>query len=178
LPNISPARDKPSLYVQSIIAAAAIATLLIVTYQMVVQSRAWITVKGAELGEIKEGQPITAKIVFRNSGKTPALDVSIYNNINLFGQIVPDPMPYGHYAGRASKSVIGPDSDFGNFITKKEILTTQYLQAIANRKANIYVYGRVDYRDIFNCKRSTEYCMVNKVGTLNFDACERNNNAN
>lgn len=178
LPDISPVRDKPSLYVQSIIAAAAIATFLVIAYQMVLQSRAWITIKGAEIVEIKEGQPITAKIVFRNSGKSPALEVTIYNNINLYGQQVPDPMPYGHYSGRGSKSVIGPDSDFGSFITKKEILTMQELQAIRHHKAAIYVYGRVDYRDIFHCQRTTEYCMVNKFGTLNFDACEKNNIAN
>ena len=178
LSDSSSVRDKPALYIQSIIAAAAIATFLIIIYQMIVQARAWVTVKGAELVTIKEGQPITAKIVFRNSGKTPAMDVTIYNNINLFSQPIPDPMPHVTYAGNISKAVIGPDSDFGNIITKKEILSSQDFQAILHRKADIYIYGRVDYRDIFNFHRTTEYCLVNKVGTLNFDACEKHNTAN
>jgi hypothetical protein len=165
-------------YIQAVIATAAILSFLLIAYQMIVSTRAWITVKGAELIELKEGQPITAKIIFRNSGKSPALEVSVYNNINLYGQKVPDPMPYGHYAGHLSKSVTGPDSDFGNFITKKEILTPQELEAIIHHKAAIYVYGRIEYRDIFHCRRTTEYCMVNKYGTLNFDACEKNNTAN
>lgn len=178
LSKVSHVRDKLALYIQFIIAVAALATLLVITYQMTVQSRAWVTVKGAELAEIKEGQQITAKIIFRNSGKTPAMEVAIYNNINLFGQVVPDPMPNGTYDGRISKAVIGPDSDFGSFITEKEILTAQELQEIVHRKANIYLYGRVDYRDIFHCQRYTEYCLVNKIGTLNFDACEKHNIAN
>ncbi|MGD0022132.1 MAG: hypothetical protein ABSC54_07495 [Smithellaceae bacterium] len=177
-PNISPMRDKLMLYTQIAIAFISFCALVVIAYQMTVQSRAWVTVKGAELRGIKEGQPITAKLVFHNSGKTPAMEVTIYNNINLFGQTVPDPMPYGSYVGHISKAVIGPDSDFGSFITKKEILTIQDIQAIVHRKANIYVYGRVDYRDIFHCQRYTEYCLVNKVGTLDFDVCEKHNTAN
>ena len=178
LSDISPVRDKPMFYTQIAIAVISFFALIVIAYQMTVQSRAWVTVKGAELSEIKEGQPIMAKIVFRNSGKTPALDVTIYNNINLFSQPIPDPMPYGTYAANISKAVIGPDSDFGNIITKKEILSSQDFQAILHCKADIYIYGRVDYRDIFNFHRTTEYCLVNKVGTLNFDACEKHNNAN
>jgi len=164
--------------IQAIIAVAAIATLLIIFYQMVIQTRAWITVKGVELSLIKEGQPVKAQIVFRNSGKSPALDVVICNNINIYKIPPPDPMPYGGYDGPTSRGVIGPDSDVSNFISKKEKLSSQELRAILHRKAAIYVYGHVEYRDIFRCKRNTEYCFVNKPGTLNFDACPNNNNAN
>lgn len=173
--DLSSVRDKPMFYTQIAIILISVGTLLVIAYQMTVQSRAWVTVKGAEIIELKEGKPVTAKIIFRNSGQTPALDVTIRSNINIFGQSLPDPMPYIGYTGLTSRTVIGPDIEVGSIITKKEILTTQEAQAILHRKAAIYVYGRVDYRDIFNYKRFTEYCMVNKAGTLNFDACEKNN---
>jgi hypothetical protein len=170
--------DKCALYIQFIIAVAAIGTLLIVIYQMVVQTRAWITVKGAEIVEIKENKPITAKVVLINSGKSPALDTTIHSNINIYYNPIPDPLPYGNSKGPVAHSVLGPDNTFGSFITKKEDLSSQELQGILDNKAAIYIYGVIEYQDIFNFKRQTKYCMVSRRGSLSLVACENHNAAN
>jgi len=176
--NVYSVSDKPAVFIQSIIAIAAIATLLVVTYQMVIQTRAWITIKGAELIEIKENKPITAKVVFINSGKSPALDTTIHSNINIYYNPIPDPLPYGNSKGPVAHNVLGPDNTFGNIITKKEDLASQELQGILDDKASIYVYGVIEYRDIFKFKRQTKYCMVSRRGSLSFVACENHNTAN
>ena len=200
--NLTHSQDKPKpllwrwgTCIQLVLAGFTLGTLIIIFFQLratqeqtrilqaqhVNDTRAWVTVKGANLTQFREGQPITALIVFLNSGKSPALNVTIHNNIQLRDSPVPIPMPLtpaNALALAPSIGVAAPQGEFGNSITSKGILIAQNIEDIWQNKKRLYVWGRIKYDDIFKQQRSTDYCLVNKVGTTNFDACPNNNSAN
>ena len=176
--DISSVRDKPVFYTQVAIAVISLVALIVIAYQMIIQSRAWITVKSTEIIKIKEGQPVTAKIIFHNSGKSPALNVILHNRINIYIYPAPDPLSHGDSTNPVGHYVIGPDSDMNIIVTSEEAAASKDLQAIHNNKAAIYIHGQVDYRDIFNSERRTEYCMVSRADYLSLIACEKQNTAN
>src|SRR3990167_7535307 len=166
--------------IQGILTLITLGTLIVMYFQLISIQKQTRTLQAQQINltQFREGQPISALVVFRNSGKSPALKVTIYNNIHLRSVPVPVPMPLGKYSGRTSEAVIGPYSDFGNFITAKEALTTKDIEALTQKKKDIYVWGRIEYDDIFNQHRRTEYCFVDRFRTTTFNACTNNNTAN
>ena len=148
---------------------------LILQSQLTLSQRAWVTVKNITLSELKEGKPITSKFNFFNSGNSPASKVSIYSFMKTRNTPVPEPMEPIPDEVRESVSIIGSQSEFYGTLISKEILTTEAIQEISSGKVNIYVWGVVDYEDIFGSSHRTKFCFKNFDGGTIFSACPNNN---
>ena len=148
--------------------------------QLISGQRAWVTLKEADHTDIKEGERVGIKLVFTNSGNSPALNLTINSNAQFRSIPVPTPMPLADECAPQdrSKGVVTPHGDFLNIKTTNEILARKQIADIRNRNSRLYAWGRIEYDDIFGERHRTEYCLFSQPGTLSFTGCENNNTAN
>lgn len=136
--------------------------------------RAWITVEESNITEFGEGKPIFTRVKFVNSGKSPALKVFTFANLEIRDTPVPEPMPPLPTDGAGSRAVLGPQSTY-TIALKLDKQTTQTIQEIIAGQKKVYVWGIVEYDDIFGVRHRTKFCLVNSSWTKNFNACGNNN---
>ena len=147
--------------------------------QLISGQRAWVTLKQADHTEIREGESVGIKLVFTNSGNSPALNLTINSNAQFRSFPLPTPMPLADECAPQDRSrgVVTPHGDFLNIKTTG-ILTKEQIADINNRNRRLYAWGSVEYDDIFGKRHRTEYCLFSQPGTLSFTGCENNNTAN
>ncbi len=180
-------------YIQLSLAIFTLGTLIVVSLQLVTfqkqtkifqsqlinQTRAWITVKDASYQELREGQKIISTVKFINSGNSPALNLTIHNNVAIRNTPIEAPMKFIPINNPApSVAVIGPQVLHKSIIVANVIANKALIEKINTGDLLIYVWGVVKYDDIFNGKHETGYCLKSRVGTTIFDVCENNNYAN
>lgn len=112
----------------------------------------------AASGEIIPGAIITANLsaVFENSGQTPAVKV-IYNfNCANIGPLEAEKFMLSD-KGLPSRAVIGPKAVLQ---TVPKPLSARTLQEMADKKENWFLWGWIDYDDIFpnSPRHRTEFC--------------------
>lgn len=148
--------------------------------QLINGQRAWVTLKQADHTQIGEGERVGIKLVFTNSGNSPALNLTINSNAQFRSISLPTPMPLADESAPQdrSRAVMTPHGDFLNIKTTDEILTRQQLADIENRRRRLYAWGRIEYDDIFGQHHRTEYCLFSQPGTLSFTGCENHNTVN
>jgi hypothetical protein len=141
--------------------------------------RPWVMVKGASYAEIKAGQAPTAILTIINTGNTPAFNVTTDTMIAFRNTPVPAPMPITITPGQVgSKSSIAPKADMNIIISHRELMTNELIKNLYENNYRLYVWGKIEYEDIFKRRHKTEFCGVQRMGTLNFDLCDGNNTAN
>ena len=95
----------------------------------------------------------------RNSGQTPAYEITSWWGIGvqkhpLTGRLGPPPNPTP-----GSDVILGNGAEQGN----KEEVRTQFspreMQDVRSGVAAIYVWGRIEYRDCFNHRHFTNFCL-------------------
>jgi hypothetical protein len=178
---------KPLLWV----IIAAIATLMCGYFAMEaisiakIQSRAYVMPVFKGLPE----SDFSIEIAFVNVGQTPAKVCAIKGDII----ILPYPLPNGYVFDTSIKqrndmitsASIYPRYDStlpASFKPNKEFTkaeVTEIKAQSAHRRA--YVYGILEYKDVFDDNRSTEFCFVMVPTTninINWIACDRNTDFN
>lgn len=151
--------------------------------QLHTQSRAWLCAAGIYATDgFKVGDSPTVIIKFSSTGNSPARDMTIKYNMNLRNKPLPDNMPMGEYLSKEpSRGVIAPNSEFSSpKYTKKEIVFTEEdIGEISRNERKLYVYGFIDYLDIFNVRHCTNFCFVSRVegpeNKVGFQVCSNNN---
>jgi hypothetical protein len=124
------------------------------------QLRAYLTVSAVEMNFPKPGMPWPTVLV-RNGGQTPALEVTtwIHQWIELFPLMValPEPINDDYLRG---KDVLGPGGQLflnpsgePRLIVKRE----EDIGIIGTPCGTIYIYGRIDYRDVFGNPQHTVF---------------------
>jgi hypothetical protein len=118
--------------------------------------RAYIGVKAGWIDFTNLRDP-TATIVISNFGQTPAHDVRwwIHSWIEAFPlKVELSDAPSDFVMGR---SVMGPGNYSTQPITLGVPMSNRSLKELSEKRAAIYIYGRVTYRDIFNVPQETRY---------------------
>jgi len=167
----------------AVLAFAAIYQFGIMRDQMQNSTRPWLNAAGVSAQNgFKVGESPTVIIKFKNSGNSPARDVMLKYNMTLLVAPIPDNMPMGQYLSKEpSRGVVAPNSEFSSpKYTKKEIIFTEdSISKISNNDLRLYVFGFIDYLDIFNQRHCTYFCFASYVmGTennLSFQMCSNNN---
>jgi hypothetical protein len=151
------------------------------TKQAILAERAWFNVfmdSEQDSGtKIDPRRPFRTRIVYKNVGKTPAIDVKTADFRRLtpgerFGSVkVPAfNFPKSSYI---SNGIIPPDgsvySDFG-----MEDLPPGALDAIRTLSTRIYFYGRIEYKDAFGADHWMTYCRF-LLPTGAYQICSENN---
>ena len=135
-----------------------------------VDERAWIYISGLNLETPQVGQPITAQIWIKNSGKSPAKLTK--GPISLWPSETPLNRVHDVPAERHNPlSMLFPEITYGpDLISTPHGANKAQVDAYGQKRLWVYVYGRIGYLDIFGKHHTTSWCGVAN-GTNTFGAC-------
>src|SRR5579863_9747074 len=139
---------------------ALFATFFIMAYVAVRQLRAYVCPRINGIKHFSLTEPIEITIALKNAGQTPAKDCET-TGVIFVGTLpldekstMPEPDNLRH-----SKSVIYPQGELTFDCESIDLLNNNtMIDGLRAGSAAIYVAGKVRYKDMFNCKRHTEFC--------------------
>jgi hypothetical protein len=151
--------------------------------QMAIGERAWVTVEKVSFKDFKGfnvGEKITVITKIINAGKTPAFDT----NVAVFVELYPPtafPSVFAKFpyfvVGGTSVSVIGPNGERESPATWHGELTDDIIKLAKQEKVALYVWGGIQYDDIFGLRHNTYFCLRNSLNSETFKFCEFLNKA-
>lgn len=167
----------------AVLTYTSIYQLGIIRGQIYIENRAWLCSTGVSPSSgFNPGESPTVILKFNNSGGSPARDITIKYNMNIRDIPLPENIPMGKYlTDEPSRGVVAPNSDFSSpKYTKNEIVFTEEdISKISRNERKLYVYGGIDYFDIFNERHCTNFCFVSRVegpeNKVGFQVCSNNN---
>jgi hypothetical protein len=128
------------------------------------EQRAWLSV-GESVSAIELGKPVTYAISVMNTGRTVARRVIIRTYISFSSQEIPTEARLrenrGTQVNPASIAVIAPSIPSSS----QNSVPAEYVPAIEKRlkpKGYIYIWGRLEYYDIFGQRHTTAYCAYHR----------------
>lgn len=137
--------------------------------------RAWIGIKDIKMSHpLTKGTDIDFGINAVNTGKTPALDVRLVKMSVGLQENQPD-----NTVTPTDRSVIAPGNN-EVFYGSGKGPSPQLIAGLNAKKTRFYVWGKIDYRDIFNNWHTTLFCgyYPGSGTTLNFYNCSKGNSMN
>lgn len=119
---------------------------------------------GAEVVSPFEG-PL-ARIVIKNTGSTPALNVVHWGNIFLSDYPLSAPLPMEiHPERKPASSAIPPGGINTKSVKIAERLTEKEVAGLREGTMAIWVYGVITYRDAFRRKRTSKYRLFHNISS-------------
>jgi hypothetical protein len=120
------------------------------------QLRAYVTIIGGNL--IIQDKTLHAVLDLKNSGQTPAYELAIWSQMKTQPSNIPFVQDRRNDDGIVTTMIVGPSSTT-NPRDRLEIPADNdiTLPAIRNDQVWVYIWGRIDYRDAFKCKRFVEF---------------------
>jgi hypothetical protein len=142
---------------------------------LTVDQRAWI---GPIEAIIPESDSEPYGVWISNSGRTPGLNV-VTTMSQLFIPIDEKFVPrYNSPGGPYSSSVIQPGMRIRvNGLGTRKAFGANEERGILTGTHRMYLYGRIEYRDIFKRPRWTTFCLYMASNFKSFEACETYNDA-
>jgi hypothetical protein len=126
------------------------------------QLRAYISGKPFWIDTFSENVPVHMKYKIANHGLTPAIDVvhSAIIEVGTFPLSENHPFPTLPKPSQ-SKMVIFADSPIDGHAEAEETFTRDEIAAIKGGTARIFIYGQIDYSDVFKFRRRrTRFCIT------------------
>jgi hypothetical protein len=126
---------------------------------------------------------ISVRITIRNTGQTPAHDVSIVAKTDLLEHPIKLPFDFALERGAdSSRSVLGAGRDAESTSPAERPFNADEMTRARNREGSsrIYTWGSVSYRDVFGRKHYTHFCsslLFEEVGKPIAHASEHHNDA-
>jgi hypothetical protein len=151
-------------------AATCVVTYLQYTAQLLDQ-RAWVgVIQGEKPAEIIADVGYVWYFRASNSGKTPALSAryvtSFWHEGERFVPEYPSPGP----GENKSVTVIQPGER--QILTTKPLrMSREYLETLKSGTAHLYIYGQIQYDDIFGAIHCTMFCFVLQTDLQHLGAC-------
>jgi len=143
--------------------------------------RAWVATSGAE-GELQVGQPFITRIKYKNTGKTFARNTQIRVKTEIVRK---DTLPHFKTLFDPPKDgkepttmILAPNADYESITDPLEGSPFSQEQ-IDNIRDNqeLFVFGRIDYVDVFERKHWTTFCYRYSVRNAQYSYCEKHNDA-
>jgi hypothetical protein len=125
------------------------------------QLRAYVAARAITVSGFGPGIPVGIRFRMTNHGQTPAYDVSHASAI----EILPHPLPPNFQLAiptipTPSSFVLHPNASFdAAIVALAPFNAVQIDMATKNEGFRIYLYGTVTYRDAFDEKRETTFCL-------------------
>ena len=138
------------------------------------ERRAWVGVLSASIRDD------TVAVIVQNSGSTPALRLRNTTMVTVLKINEPFVATYDPPTGQAPEAVIQPS---GNRDVGSPLPPTHWNDALrktfSDRTNRLYVYGKLDYRDIFSGtpERHTTFCMYLAPDLRTWRTCATYNHA-
>jgi hypothetical protein len=146
--------------------------------------RAWVGVKGVSLTPLAIEKPVTAEVTLVNTGKTHAQAAAISLHMNSETKRVTQLSVRGFNDPEKSITTIFPQQQLSASVTMKNSIGEPIKPAdddIAAYKARsiiIYIWGEINYQDIFRKTHTTHFCFYFAGEEQHGVACEMYNQAN
>jgi hypothetical protein len=140
---------------------------------------AYVVVQGANTGDFKVGEKISAIITLINAGNTPAYEFVIYSYMQARDK-PPSMQRVKNIPGDISKSLVGPRGTLDLPIISNFVIPNDESVKILQQgnPLRLYLWGRVEYVDIFKRKRWMTFCMLHRPGTNKLQPCTYGNDGN
>ena len=119
------------------------------------QLRAYVSVALAEIIDLKAGFTPVAHLRVKNSGQTPAYDLTAIGGIAMGESFDKLPSPTGPSA--MSRSTLHASAITDQFHRTPRPLTPDEMAALVAGTITLWVYGEFRYRDTFTIQRFTKY---------------------
>ncbi len=131
--------------------------------------RAYVDVDKLEFIETPESEGIVkVKVIFRNSGQTPALRMRTATNVGIRDVADEDMLPImplpDNRSASAARPRLGRDATFVDIVECDS--TPSLADRVMNGDATIVVWGWTDYYDVFERKQRTVFQYLCNAGTL------------
>jgi hypothetical protein len=138
--------------------------------------RAYVTVPSGEvilLGEDQGAALFSLNLV--NSGNTPANEVRMF----ALAAVRTEEPPAIDFreAVWVAVGVIAPKEKAIRLVANKRDITKLESKLMQERKMNLYVWGAIEYRDVFKQLRQTKFCYVQRFGSAKIGPCAGKNEA-
>lgn len=140
------------------------------------ENAAFVGIKSGKLDEplhVGTSQKIT--IIILDSSRTPAFNLNVQQDWALRASEPPDltPRPMDQPARKGTVTP-GVDSAIHFWIPN---LTAQDVDDITNFRKFIYVFGKIEYDDIFGNHHWTNFCLQQHPTTQDMDVCVNGNDS-
>jgi hypothetical protein len=168
------------LFVAAVSAWAAFLQWRSTEHSIEVSNRAWVGIKEATLTkELQAGERPSAIVMYVNKGNTPALRVKVRANMGFTDRQPSEPMANLPGVMEESVGVFLPESDkVGTPVMSTEAMPEDFLRQVNEGKKRLYVWGVIEYEDVFGNAHTTRYCLTQQPGAgRDLDVCPMNNTA-
>jgi hypothetical protein len=121
------------------------------------QLRAYVMVETAITLDF--GPRPRANVVFKNSGKTPAHDLTIWTSV----EVAADPLDEKPAApdGRADdRGPLAPETVVSTLDSPSRVIMAEEIAGVQAGKAGFYVFGQAQYNDVFGINHTTDFCFI------------------
>lgn len=138
--------------------------------------RAYVFPKYIRMKEFRAGEKLLVEVELENSGNTPALNLSGSIHYRARETALPENPDYGKPAdGFTSVSVLPPSVPSLRLVSSRGELLDRHIVSVGRGELSIYVYGILQYEDVFRQRRKTKFCGLYDAPTGLFKACEHHN---
>lgn len=123
--------------------------------------RAWIGVQTEMLSTYTAGKPIAATINLSNTGRSPALRISYTGNLSVLKKGEKPVFLYDWQLNDWSGvQPIPPQGGYQIFVSQgdRQVLYEENKTRIDRQQDIIWVWGTVEYEDIFSQRHTTRFC--------------------
>jgi hypothetical protein len=145
------------------------------------EQRAWVGVSGVKVSKLQVGKPVLISVEFRNTGKTPAKNLTVVSNL----EVVPRAgKPNFTYSSEGSSP---PERDsrvllLAGGYAHISFEATKYLQQkeiddVATGQLSLYVHGLAKYDDTFGTHHWIRFCYFMDRDVRSFVICREHNSA-
>lgn len=129
------------------------------------EQRAWVGIDRIQRGELVVNKPFTVEIVFTNTGKTPALDTIGQSSTQFMLKGQEPDFRENAVGDLRSHALVLPGQVYTVTNTFEDVQGTPLLEnatiaLIQKGEATIFLWGRINYSDIFGCQHWTNYCYI------------------
>jgi hypothetical protein len=144
--------------------------------------RAWVGMVGIDVNKAVQDSPFSYAVSIQNTGKTPALNVHILTTSKgvpkgqtpQFTYELPSNAPVAATTIQPSMRVkMGGTPD-----SLSRPLTTDQFQSLKSGAAVMYIYGKIDYEDVFKGLHHTQFCGFLEADLASVHSCFQYNTAN
>ncbi len=130
---------------------------------MRLQARAWVSIPGVVgKNEIQVGAPLSVGVKITNSGSSPALKMRLRITIAEVPKTLISDLPRQMSDGQSVRSPAvlypGQEVEGRTGYVNGEAISKALIDALACGDVKVFIYGRVDYEDVFGRAHSSKFC--------------------
>jgi hypothetical protein len=139
--------------------------------------RAWVGPVDIVVSKLELGSPMELKVIIENSGKTPALNTTIFVRAKTLMKESDFIAAYETTDKNRSNYVIQPGVKTHVILDMQEKIIQSHVDILKSGDEILYVYGKLSYDDIFNRSHETTFCSYLATDLKSITACRTNNMA-